>query len=225
MAGDARHSYHSARQALGNRGGDSTGADPQTAVDALALVHEVLADAMASLPAGDVLAALTVLRHVREEIAEWEPRLIEAARACGVSWAELAPALGVTSRQAAERRYLRLRPSETGETTAEARVQAERDRRAADRAVAQWARENSAALRALAGQLGALEDLPPRARPHAREVHLALAENDATLLLGPLTEALRHLTASHAPLAAQIQVVVSRATTLRHDTHNRRQAR
>src|SRR3954451_15992176 len=79
----------------------------------------------------DALAALTLLRHLREELAEWEPRLIAAARSHGASWIQLAPALGVASRQAAERRYLRLRPDDTGEaTTGEQRVRAERDRRA-----------------------------------------------------------------------------------------------
>jgi hypothetical protein len=202
MARDARH-----------------GTDGPTPAEALAAVHEVLATG-ARAPAAEVLAALAVLRHVRDEIAEWEPRLIAAARARGVSWAELAPALGVTSRQAAERRYLRTRASEGGETTAEERVQAERDRRAGDRAVAAWARENSAALRTLAGQVGALDDVP-----HARTVHRALAHDDAALLLGPLADVLRHLTGTHAPLAAQIEVVVTHTTTLRRTTHERRRAR
>ncbi|WP_130445308.1 hypothetical protein [Kribbella rubisoli] len=47
---------------------------------------------------------------MREWLAAWEPLLIGAAREQGVSWAELAPALGVASRQAAERRHLRLNP-------------------------------------------------------------------------------------------------------------------
>src|SRR5579859_5313903 len=66
-------------------------------------------------PAGDgsaqFLVALALLRELRAQIAAWEPDLIDAARNRGASWAELAPALGVASRQAAERRYLRLRPS------------------------------------------------------------------------------------------------------------------
>src|ERR1700759_2917725 len=58
---------------------------------------------------GPFIAALTALRELRGVLAGWEPELVEAARAAGVSWALLAPALGVTSRQAAERRYLRTR--------------------------------------------------------------------------------------------------------------------
>ncbi|MFE4825176.1 type III effector protein, partial [Streptomyces sp. NPDC056704] len=42
--------------------------------------------------------------------------------------------LGVASRQAAERRYLRVRPGTPG-TTGEQRVQATRNRRAADRTI------------------------------------------------------------------------------------------
>src|SRR5258708_27073365 len=66
--------------------------------------------APAALSANQVLAVLTLLRELRTEIAGWEPQLIEAARALNTSSADLAPALGVASRQAAERRYLRLRP-------------------------------------------------------------------------------------------------------------------
>jgi len=64
---------------------------------------------------GRILAALAGLRHLRDQLDEWEPLLIGAARANGASWAELAPALGVASRQAAERRYLRLRQSDQDE--------------------------------------------------------------------------------------------------------------
>jgi hypothetical protein len=118
----------------------------------------------------DLVAALTALRHLRQEMADWEPELITAARDQNVSWATLAPALGVTSRQAAERRYLRLRPAATGEQTGEDRVRAERDKRAGDRAVAAWARANAAVLRQLAGQISALRGLPERAQHHVELV-------------------------------------------------------
>ncbi|MFI6007160.1 HSP18 transcriptional regulator, partial [Streptomyces sp. NPDC051366] len=62
------------------------------------------------------LAALLVLREVREQLAGWESGLIETARGQGASWADLAGPLGVASRQAAERRYLRLRPGTAGST-------------------------------------------------------------------------------------------------------------
>ncbi|MGW3852971.1 HSP18 transcriptional regulator, partial [Streptomyces fagopyri] len=56
------------------------------------------------------LSALLMLREIREQLAGWESGLIETARRQGASWADLAGPLGVASRQAAERRYLRLRP-------------------------------------------------------------------------------------------------------------------
>src|SRR3954453_13343650 len=62
--------------------------------------------------ATELLQALSTLRELRDDLTRWEPTLIEAARDRGASWAELAPALGVASRQAAERRYLRLKPNE-----------------------------------------------------------------------------------------------------------------
>ncbi|MGH3881520.1 MAG: HSP18 transcriptional regulator, partial [Actinophytocola sp.] len=108
--------------------------DDQAAARALAVVQAVLDDVRQGVDT-DVLAGLEVLRHLRDELAAWEPELITAAREQGTSWASIAPTLGVTSRQAAERRYLRLRPSATGEATGEERVRAERDRRAGDRAV------------------------------------------------------------------------------------------
>jgi hypothetical protein len=167
----------------------------------------------------DLIAALTVLRRLREELAGWEPELITAAREQNVSWTALAPALGVTSRQAAERRYLRLRPSGTGEQTGEQRVRAHRDKRAGDRAVAAWARDNAAILRQLAGQISALPDLPNRARHHADLVGQALADNDPTSLLSPLADTHTHLAATHAGLAAQIQSITDQSTQIRHTTH------
>ncbi|MBB5802485.1 hypothetical protein F4560_002253 [Saccharothrix ecbatanensis] len=167
------------------------------------------------LSAGQVLSALVLLRRLRDELAGWEPQLIAAARELGTSWAELAPALGVASRQAAERRYLRLRPSELGATaegTAEGRVRAERDRRAADRAVSQWARDNAASLRSLAGQVGRVDVV----------VREALAEDDAVALLGPLTAALSRVRATDSGLAAEIQSVNEQAEEVRRDTQTLR---
>jgi hypothetical protein len=167
----------------------------------------------------DLVAALTVLRQLREELAGWEPELITAARAQKVSWAALAPALGVTSRQAAERRYLRLRPSDTGEHTGEQRVRAQRDKRAGDRAVATWARDNAAVLRQLAGQISSLQDLPDRAQHHVDLVGQALADNDPTSLLSPLANTHTHLKTTHAGLAAQVQAITDQTTQIRHTTH------
>jgi hypothetical protein len=177
------------------------------AARALALVQDVLGAADA--PADQVVAALEVLRHLREELAAWEPELITAARAAGASWVALAPALGVASRQAAERRYLRLRPSSTGEPTGEGRVRAERYRRAGDRAVAGWARENSATLRELAGQVSAATG--------PGDVRDALADDDPTALLSPLADAQAGLETDHSALAARIDSITEHTEQLRKD--------
>lgn len=113
------------------------------------------------------LASLMLLGQVRERLAGWETGLIETARDAGASWADLAHPLGVASRQAAERRYLRGRPGPAG-TTGEERVTATRQARAAERSTATWARSNAADLRRLAGQITALTDLPRRPPPARR---------------------------------------------------------
>lgn len=203
-----------------------------TAVERVRQIHATLATTDtatgaavmgAPFPSDQVLSALIALRQLRTELAGWEPRLIASARAHGVSWAELAPALGVTSRQAAERRFLRLQPSETGEVTAEQRVEAQRARRAGDRAVAQWARQNSASLRQLAGQVSALNELDASAQQHADRVQQALAANDPVALLSPLADAHSHLAAAHTQLADQITTMTEQAEQLRRQTSARRQ--
>lgn len=187
----------------------------------LELVHSVLAEATS----GDfdprrILAALTVLRNLRTELTNWEPDLIAAARRVGVSWAELAPALGVTSRQAAERRYLRLRDATTSNVTADERVQATRDQRAGDRAVKNWARENSAVLRRLAGQVSAIPGLPKVGR-----IRRALGEDDAAALLPPLAAVRPHLERTHPELAGEITAVTEHTDRLRREEIQQRQLR
>jgi hypothetical protein len=168
-----------------------------------------------------VLASLLLLRQVRERLAGWETDLIESAREAGASWADLAGPLGVASRQAAERRYLRLRPGAVG-TTGEQRVQATRNRRAADRSVTTWARDNAADLRRLAGQITALTDLPTAANPCVRRIDEALAADDAARLVDPLTEARSHLGSAHPEIAARIDTLTSHTTRLRQDSDARR---
>ncbi|MEV5279452.1 type III effector protein [Streptomyces sp. NPDC051994] len=164
--------------------------------------------------AEEALAALLMLRELRDQLAGWEPGLIEAARAAGSSWADLAHPLGVASRQAAERRYLRVRPGIPG-TTGEQRVQATRNRRAADRTVNAWARTNAAELRQLAGQISALTDLPARARTPLARLADALADNDAALLIAPLADTHLHLEANHPDLAARIDTITHHTNQLR----------
>lgn len=167
------------------------------------------------------LAALLLLREVREELAGWESGLIEIARGRGASWADLAGPLGVASRQAAERRYLRLRPGNAG-STGEERVQATRDSRAADRTVTAWARDNAADLRRLAGQVTALTDLPAGAADAVGHLNRALADNDAARLLRPLTDTRPHLRAEDSSLADRIDSMTRRTDQLRQDSHDQR---
>lgn len=167
------------------------------------------------------LAALTLLREVRDRLATWEPELIETAREAGASWADLAHPLGVASRQAAERRYLRVRPGTPG-TTGEQRVRDTRDRRAADRTITEWARGNSADLRRLAGQITALEDLPAGAGPALTQLSDALADNDASALVSPLADAHSHLADSHPDLATRIDTVTRHTDRLRQDSSDQR---
>jgi len=205
------------------------GAEYEGAAQALHLIHAVAARAEQGaddLTAAHLLSALVLLRHLREELTGWEPRLIAAARQRGVSWAQLAPALGVTSRQAAERRYLRLRPAGAGEAaaTADQRIRAERDRRASDRVVTEWARRNSASLRRLAGQISALTGLGGSAQRQVDLVHEALAQDDAARLLPPLAGSRRHLQPTHPGLAEQIDAITEHADRLRRDATARRRA-
>lgn len=168
----------------------------------------------------DVLAALAGLRAVQDQLASWEPLLIGAARARGASWAAIAPALGVASRQAAERRYLRLNPHTTDPAgmTGEERVQAARDRRAGDRAVNQWARTNAARLRRLAAQITALDDLDATTQEAVDRVFAALGENDTATLLTPLADAGAKLHDTHPTLAEQAADITTTTNQLRHPT-------
>ncbi|WP_043176421.1 hypothetical protein, partial [Streptomyces sp. NRRL B-24484] len=134
------------------------------------------------------LAALLLLRELRTQLAGWEAGLVEAARKAGATWAELAHPMGVASRQAAENRYLRLKPARgsADEETGAERVKAVRDRRAADRTVTAWARDHAADLRVLAARIAALTDLTHRARPAQAALTTALGTPDPADLVAPL---------------------------------------
>jgi hypothetical protein len=159
--------------------------------------------------AAQMLAALTKLHAVQNQLAAWEPLLIGAARAEGASWAAIAPVLGVASRQAAERRFLRLNPHSADRVgmTGEERVQAARDRRAGQRAVSRWADANAAELRRLAAQIAALEDLDPTTQNSVDQVFDALGDADTAALLGLLVKAEPHLQETHPHLAGEIAAI------------------
>ncbi|MEU5656797.1 type III effector protein [Streptomyces sp. NPDC047737] len=200
------------------------------ATTALSAIDEAVRIAQAPPPGEDsageqasseqALAALLLLRELRDRLAGWEPGLIEAARAAGTSWADLAQPLGVTSRQAAERRYLRVRPGAPG-TTGEQRVQATRSDRAADRSVTTWARDHSADLRQIAGQITALTDIPSA---QLTRLSAALAEDDAARLIAPLADAHTHLAANHPDLAARVDSISRHTDRLRKDSNDQRGA-
>jgi hypothetical protein len=169
------------------------------------------------------MAALLLLRELRTQLAGWEAGIVETARAAGATWADLAPSMGVASRQAAENRYLRLRPSAPGttETNAE-RVKAVRDRRAADRTVTHWARTHAADLRVLAARITALTDLPPEAAPALTALHTALGATDAAGLIPPLARIRPHLGSGHTDLATRLDTLTDHTARLRQDSDNRR---
>ncbi|MFH7594547.1 hypothetical protein WDV06_05500 [Streptomyces racemochromogenes] len=196
------------------------------AAAALAAIERELGDAHG--PAGnaptdprEALAALLLLREVREQLAGWESGLIETARDAGASWADLAAPLGVASRQAAERRYLRLRPGPEG-STGEQRVQATRDSRAAQRTVDTWARDHAADLRQLAGQVTALTPPDAPARASLGQVRAALAGNDPADLVAPLTAAEPHVRPGDPGLADRITALLDETARLRHSSDRQR---
>ncbi|GAA3050086.1 hypothetical protein GCM10020229_71970 [Kitasatospora albolonga] len=169
------------------------------------------------------LAALLLLRELRTELAGWEAGLVETARTAGATWADLAPPMGVASRQAAENRYLRLRPgTRSDHSTGAERVKATRDRRAADRTVSDWARTNAADLRVLAAHLTALTDLPREAHRAQSDLRTALAAADSADLLAPLADLEPHLGTAHPDLATRLADLAHHTDRLRHDSNRRR---
>jgi hypothetical protein len=177
--------------------------------------------------ADSVLAALAAVRELRALLDEWEPQLIGVARTAGVSWAQLAPALGVASRQAAEKRYLRLHRTDAdpGETTREERVQAVRDRRAGERAVSVWARAHGADLRQLAGQISALTGLGPHAQASLDRLHEALGTDDPATLIPLLAATHEHLPHAHGGLADRVAAVTRDTDQARHENAEERRLR
>ncbi|MFF0740254.1 type III effector protein [Streptomyces sp. NPDC004111] len=202
----------------------TTGADAHSpasflaAAAALAAIDDALRDAQHEIPDAvrpgpeQALASLILLRQVREQLAGWEAGLIETARAAGASWADLAGPLGVASRQAAERRYLRGRPGAAG-STGEQRVTATRQARAAERATATWARAHAADLRRVAGQITALRHLAPDAHSAQAALHDALGAADAAELIAPLASIRPYLDARHTDLIGCLDALEDRRTT------------
>ncbi|WP_043473918.1 hypothetical protein [Kitasatospora sp. MBT66] len=168
------------------------------------------------------LAALMLLRELRTQLAGWEAGLVENAREAGATWADLARPMGVASRQAAENRYLRLKPGGTTRAgTGAERVKAVRDRRAADRTVTAWARDNAAELRILAARI-TVTALAPDARPAQAALTAALGATDPADLVEPLTAVRPHLGPDQDDLATRLDTLTHRTTQLRDDSDRRR---
>jgi hypothetical protein len=150
--------------------------------------------------------------------------MIDAARRAGASWQTLAHVLGVTSRQAAERRYLRLVPATADQagSTREQRVQQVRDQRAGNRAVNDWANHNTADLRRLAAQITALGDLGAASGDDIAQLNHALADTDATALPAALARIRPHLD-THPALARRVDTVTAETTRIRQQTQHHRQ--
>jgi acid phosphatase family membrane protein YuiD len=85
-------------------------------VDAYPVVRAALTRAAGGVPGShqELIAALALIPAMREDLDATERAAIDAARRCGASWAEIATALGLRSRQAAEQRRLRLDGSIAG---------------------------------------------------------------------------------------------------------------
>jgi len=100
----------------------------------------------------DLLAALALLDEAREQLDNFELRLIQQSRQRAISWTDIAVPLGMRTRQSAESRAMRLeRAATTGQGNRD--VAQMRARRAADRELEQWATAHEERLRAAAEAL------------------------------------------------------------------------
>ncbi|MGW2965110.1 hypothetical protein ACWDGI_42625 [Streptomyces sp. NPDC001220] len=132
----------------------------------------------------DVLAALLVIRMLREKLDHDELKLTSLARTRKITWARIAQWQELSGRQAAERRHLQLsraytRPDGTVPRTQSERVEQARERRSR-RAEREWARQHAQRIRRIAAQLAAIDDLQERAdRSQEARVILAVRGSEA----------------------------------------------
>jgi hypothetical protein len=106
-------------------------------------------------------------------------------------------------------------------STREARVDAERDRRAGQRAVSRWAHDNSADLRQLAGQITALTNLDADARRSVNQLYRGLGQADPATLVQLLADTQHHL-AGHPALAERVDDVTHDADRVRRTAQQQR---
>ncbi|WP_157880815.1 hypothetical protein [Streptomyces griseoruber] len=122
----------------------------------------------------EVLAALLVIRMLREKLDHDEIKLTSLARAKRITWARIARWKELSGRQAAERRHLQLsrtytRPDGSVPHTQSERVEQARERRSR-RAEREWALQHAQRIRRTAAQLATIDDLQERVdqSPEAR---------------------------------------------------------
>jgi hypothetical protein len=84
-------------------------------------------DELRGVPPQHSVATLAGLANLRSELDRLERDLIASARDHGASWSQIAAALGLRSRQAAEQRWLRLNAND-GRSPAPARLERRRQR-------------------------------------------------------------------------------------------------
>lgn len=96
-------------------------------------------------------------------------------------------------------------------------MQATRQRRAADRTAATWARANAADLRRLAVEITALAHPTPEARSAQAALHTALGAGDAAELIAPLADMRPHIDARHTGLVDSLDALEAHRTTTASD--------
>ncbi|MFJ8848377.1 hypothetical protein ACIRFF_36450 [Streptomyces cyaneofuscatus] len=136
----------------------------------------------------DVLAALLVLGTLRDKLLDDELMLITLARSYRVTWTRIADALGMKSRQSAERRHLQLSKSSADDTrpcTQNERVEQARERRRR-RAERDWALANAGLIRTTALALTAIPDLQERANRSREGVLMSAPVSENGIDQGPV---------------------------------------
>ncbi|MFF3860220.1 hypothetical protein [Streptomyces sp. NPDC002209] len=149
-------------------------------------------DAVDGVTETELLAALVVIRELREKLQTDEARLLGAARRKKITWARIASALGLKSRQAAERRHLQLR-ADLDEASGKRLKQAERvayARALRDRPDEQtWAEQQCARAAELGTELARCLTAPPPPRPEVRPAGAQAPATRAPLTQAPATRA------------------------------------
>lgn len=158
-----------------------------------------------------------LLREVREQLADWATGLIEAARDAGASWADLAQPLGVASRQAAERRYLCLRPDPANRRRTR-QSHPRPPRRQPHRG--RLGRNNAADLRRLADQITTLTTSPPTPTPPSSTSTRPSPTTAPPTSSPPLAATAPHLQHNHPDLATRIETLTRHAEQLRHHSND-----